>query len=84
MDDSEDLDAIVDRLRQMRLAAFTMPTVIEASAHYGYGPVATARFPPDTPIGEVYRWASVGHEKSRSLTKPPRIVISAAVDGEER
>lgn len=80
MDDSEGIDAIVERLNQMRRAAFTMPTAIEASAHYGYGPVATARFPPDTPIGEVYRWAAVGHDNARSPAKPPRIVISAAVD----
>ena len=80
MDDSEDLEAIVERLTQMRLAAFTMPTAIEASAHYGYGPVATASFPPDSPIGEVYRWAAVGQNKARSLKRPPRVVIRAAVD----
>lgn len=77
MNDPEDLAAHTNRLKLLRQTAFVMPEAIEAHAHFGFGPSCAATFSPDTPIGEVYKWAALAQDTIRSSTRPARIVIWA-------
>ena len=77
MDDPEDLAGHTKGLKLLRQAAFVMPDTIEAHAHYGFGPACSATFSPDTPIGEVYKWAALAQDTIRSSARPARIVIWA-------